>query len=55
MVLGRRRGRVDPRACGKSASGPATLFQWQDYTAPAFYADYEKAYGEKPATTHFRR
>src|SRR5882757_461444 len=39
--------------CGKGASGPATLFQWQDYVAPAFYADYEKAYGEKPATTIF--
>ena len=39
--------------CGKSESGPATLFQWQDYTAPAFYAEYEKSYGEKPGTTIF--
>ena len=40
-------------ACGKNGSSPATLFQWQDYTAPAFYAEYEKAFGEKPATTIF--
>jgi len=39
--------------CSKSSSGPATLFQWQDYVAPAFYADYEKTYGEKPATSIF--
>ena len=44
---------VGTSGCGKSASGPATLFQWQDYVAPAFYADYEKTYGEKPATTIF--
>jgi spermidine/putrescine transport system substrate-binding protein len=44
---------VTMSGCGKSASGPATLFQWQDYVAPAFYADYEKAYGEKPATSIF--
>ena len=44
---------VGTSGCGKSASGPATLFQWQDYVAPAFHADYEKAYGEKPATTIF--
>src|SRR4051812_13512398 len=44
---------VTASGCGKSASGPASLFQWQDYVAPAFYADYEKAYGEKPATSIF--
>jgi spermidine/putrescine transport system substrate-binding protein len=44
---------VTVSGCGKSASAPATLFQWQDYVAPAFYADYEKTYGEKPATSIF--
>jgi len=44
---------VTASGCGKSTSAPATLFQWQDYVAPAFYAEYEKAYGEKPATSIF--
>jgi len=39
--------------CGKSASGPVTLFQWQDYMEPPFLADYQKAYNEKPAITIF--
>jgi spermidine/putrescine transport system substrate-binding protein len=38
---------------GPAASGPVTLFQWQDYMEPAFLADYQKAYGEKPAITIF--
>jgi hypothetical protein len=25
---------VTVSGCGKSGSGPATLFQWQDYVAP---------------------
>lgn len=37
--------------------GPAntnvTLFQWEDYTDPAFLADYEKATGQKPQTAIF--
>jgi spermidine/putrescine transport system substrate-binding protein len=36
-----------------TASGPVTLFQWEDYTDPAFLADYEKATGEKPRTAIF--
>ena len=39
--------------CGKSASGPVTLFQWQDYMEPPFLADYQKAYNEQPAITIF--
>ncbi|HEY4076128.1 MAG TPA: extracellular solute-binding protein [Rhizomicrobium sp.] len=39
--------------CGKEESRPLTLFQWQDYMEPAFLADYQKAYGEKPAITIF--
>jgi spermidine/putrescine transport system substrate-binding protein len=39
--------------CGKPTSKPVTLFQWQDYMEPAFLADYEKQYGEKPAITIF--
>jgi spermidine/putrescine transport system substrate-binding protein len=39
--------------CGKEESRPITLFQWQDYMEPAFLADYQKAYGEKPAITIF--
>jgi spermidine/putrescine transport system substrate-binding protein len=38
---------------GPAASGPVTLFQWQDYMEPAFLADYQKATGEKPAITIF--
>jgi spermidine/putrescine transport system substrate-binding protein len=38
---------------GPAASGPVTLFQWQDYMEPAFLADYQKAYSEKPAITIF--
>jgi spermidine/putrescine transport system substrate-binding protein len=38
---------------GPAASGPVTLFQWQDFMEPPFLADYEKAYGEKPAITIF--
>src|SRR3954469_3399948 len=38
---------------GPTTSGPATLFQWQDYTAPVFFASYQKTYGEKPAITIF--
>jgi spermidine/putrescine transport system substrate-binding protein len=34
-------------------NGPVTLFQWQDFMEPPFLADYEKAYGEKPAITIF--
>jgi len=44
---------VTVSGCGKSSSGPVTLFQWQDYMEPPFLADYEKAYGEKPAITIF--
>jgi spermidine/putrescine transport system substrate-binding protein len=46
-------------SCGqngtKNASGtkPASLFQWEDYMNPPFYADYEKRYGEKPNITMF--
>jgi len=39
--------------CGKEDSKPITLFQWQDYMEPPFLADYQKAYGEKPAITIF--
>ena len=53
MALGAAAASLILTGCGKSASKPATLFQWQDYVAPAFYADYEKAYGEKPATAIF--
>jgi spermidine/putrescine transport system substrate-binding protein len=35
------------------ASRPVTLFQWEDYTAPVFFADYERTYGEKPGITIF--
>ena len=38
---------------GPAASGPVTLFQWQDYMDPPFLADYQKATGEKPAITIF--
>ena len=38
---------------GPAGSGPATLFQWQDYMEPPFLADYEKAFHEKPAITIF--
>jgi spermidine/putrescine transport system substrate-binding protein len=38
---------------GPATSGPVTLFQWQDYMEPPFLADYQKAYGEKPAITIF--
>jgi spermidine/putrescine-binding protein len=38
---------------GPAASGPVTLFQWQDYMEPAFLADYQKTYNEKPAITIF--
>jgi spermidine/putrescine transport system substrate-binding protein len=38
---------------GPAASGPVTLFQWQDYMEPPFLADYQKATGEKPAITIF--
>src|SRR3954465_9281003 len=44
---------ITASGCGKSANGPVTLFQWQDYMEPAFLADYEKAYKEKPAITIF--
>ena len=45
-------------ACGpsgdnKTAAGgskPVTLFQWEDYMDPPFYADYEKAAGEHTLT-----
>src|ERR1700730_11961781 len=33
--------------------GPVPLFEWQDYMEPPFLADYQKAYGEKPAITIF--
>ncbi|HEX4176835.1 MAG TPA: extracellular solute-binding protein [Rhizomicrobium sp.] len=36
-----------------AGNGPVTLFQWQDFMEPPFLADYEKAYGEKPAITIF--
>jgi spermidine/putrescine transport system substrate-binding protein len=38
---------------GPAASGPVTLFQWQDYMEPAFLADYQTAYNERPAITIF--
>jgi spermidine/putrescine transport system substrate-binding protein len=38
---------------GPATGGPVTLFQWQDYMEPAFLADYQKAYNEKPAITIF--
>jgi spermidine/putrescine transport system substrate-binding protein len=38
---------------GPAATGPITLFQWQDYMEPPFLADYQKATGEKPAITIF--
>jgi spermidine/putrescine transport system substrate-binding protein len=38
---------------GPAASGPVTLFQWQDYMEPPFLADYQKTYNEKPAITIF--
>src|SRR5438552_2957877 len=34
-------------------SGPATLFQWQDYVDPHFTAGYEAAWHEKPGTSIF--
>jgi spermidine/putrescine transport system substrate-binding protein len=40
--------------CGPSgdsktaASKPVSLFQWEDYMNPPFYADYQKTYNEKP-------
>ena len=48
-------------ACGPSgdnktvASGskPVTLFQWEDYMDPPFYADYQKTYNEKPNVAIF--
>src|ERR1700743_3243710 len=36
-----------------AGNGPVTLSQWQDFMEPPFLADYEKAYGEKPAITIF--
>ena len=47
-------------ACGPSgnkseSSGgkPVTLFQWEDYMDPPFYADYQKTYNEKPNVAIF--
>jgi spermidine/putrescine transport system substrate-binding protein len=46
-------------SCGQNGSNsgdsakPASLFQWEDYMNPPFYADYEKQYGEKPNITMF--
>jgi spermidine/putrescine transport system substrate-binding protein len=34
-------------------NAPVILFQWQDFMEQPFLADYEKAYGEKPAITIF--
>ena len=41
------------RGGGATASGPVTLFQWQDYMDAPFLKDYEAATGEKPAITIF--
>ncbi|HEU0162845.1 MAG TPA: extracellular solute-binding protein [Rhizomicrobium sp.] len=41
------------RGGGAPASGPVTLFQWQDYMDAPFLKDYEAATGEKPAITIF--
>jgi spermidine/putrescine transport system substrate-binding protein len=36
-----------------NAPGPATLFQWVDYTDPAFLAEYQATRNEKPQTAIF--
>jgi spermidine/putrescine transport system substrate-binding protein len=39
---------------GAVGSGNApTVFQWEDYVAPPFFADYTKTYGEAPQTAIF--
>ena len=38
---------------GSDADRPVTLFQWEDYTDPAFMAEYEKTRNEKPQTAIF--
>ncbi|MBS0469666.1 MAG: extracellular solute-binding protein [Proteobacteria bacterium] len=44
-------------ACGqndsKPAAKPVSLFQWEDYMDPPFWADYQKTYNEKPNITIF--
>lgn len=35
------------------ASGPVTLFQWEDYMDPPFIAEYKKQYKEEPNITVF--
>ena len=36
-----------------ASAAPASLFQWEDYMNPPFYADYQKRYGEKPDVVMF--
>src|ERR1700712_3355589 len=46
-------------ACGQkdaktaASSKPVSLFQWEDYMNPPFYADYQKTYHETPNITMF--
>src|ERR1700712_5045677 len=36
-----------------ASSKPVSLFQWEDYMNPPFYADYQKTYHETPNITMF--
>jgi len=40
-------------ASSASPGKPVTLFQWEDYMNPPFYADYQKTYNEKPNVAIF--
>jgi spermidine/putrescine transport system substrate-binding protein len=40
-------------ACGEGQAGAPILFEWEDYTAAPFYAEYLKTHGVRPETAVF--